>query len=353
MREKVYAGGMVGVAALALGACLLLQSASGAPAARDGEHDFDFLVGRFKVHMKRLSPETHQWVEFDGYGVYRQILNGRGNINEFVADSPTGHIRGLTLRTYNPATHLWSLYWANSQDGILDSPQLGQFKDGVGEFYAQDTIDGKFVFVRYVWSKVTPNSAHFEQAFSSNGGKSWEVNWQSDMTRLAESEALPEDRAPNEAAAGQHDFDGLLGDWRYTLKRRLKPLTGSTTWIDMAGTGDCTPFWHGQANLDTFAVDGPNGRIDGITLRLFNPKTHEWRLYWANRNDGIVSVPQIGQFHDGHGEFYAMDTLNDKNILVKYDWTALSSRAPHFEQSFSNDGGKTWEVNWVTEQTRR
>jgi hypothetical protein len=87
-------------------------------------------------------------------------------------------------------------------------------------------------------------------------------------------------------------------------------------------------------------------------VRLFNPKTHEWRLYWANSRDGLVVVPQIGQFKTGHGEFYAQDTLDDKSILVKFDWSAMMSKSPHFEQSFSNDGGKSWEVNWISDQTR-
>jgi hypothetical protein len=65
-----------------------------------------------------------------------------------------------------------------------------------------------------------------------------------------------------------------------------------------------------------------------------------------------VDPPQVGQFRDGHGEFYAQDILNDRSILVRFDWTALASKSPHFEQAFSQDGGKTWEVNWITDQTR-
>jgi hypothetical protein len=151
---------------------------------------------------------------------------------------------------------------------------------------------------------------------------------------------------------GQHDFDPLLGSWKYRLKRRTNPLTGSANWVDLTGTGNCYPLWSGAAQLDTFLVDGPKGRIEGLTLRLYNPKSRQWRLYWANSKDGVVAVPQIGEFKKGHGEFYAQDALGDKSILVRYDWTALASHSPHFEQSFSEDGGKTWEVNWITDQTR-
>jgi hypothetical protein len=151
---------------------------------------------------------------------------------------------------------------------------------------------------------------------------------------------------------GQHDFDPLVGAWKFHLKRRMHPLTGSTTWVEYDGTGNCYKVWDGRAELDTVELDGPSGHIEGLTLRSYNPQSHQWSLYWANSKDGTVVPPQIGQFKDGRGEFYAMDTLDGKSILVRYVWTAMTTNSPHFEQSFSDDGGKTWEVNWITDQTR-
>jgi hypothetical protein len=328
------------------------DSPPAASAERNGQHDFDFLFGRWKVHLKRKVPGTDRWTESDGYGIYRKVWDGRANLNEFFSQSPNDHIEGLTLRTYNKVTRLWSVYWANSRDGILSSAQVGKFVHGQGEFYAQDNSDGKSTLVRYVWSKITPSSAHFEQAFSQDGGRSWEVNWISDMTRTGDAEdATSSGTGTVDEQPGQRDFEPLLGRWSFHLKVRLKPLTGSNQWIDYAGPGDCTPLWHGRAQLDTINLEGPK-HIEGLTVRLFNPKTHEWRLYWANSRDGLVVVPQIGQFNAGHGEFYAQDVLDDKSILVKFDWSAMMSKSPHFEQSFSNDGGKTWEVNWISDQTR-
>jgi len=315
------------------------------------------------VHLKRRVPSAGgagAWAEYEGRSVYRKVWDGRANLNEFEADSPGGHIEGLTLRTYNPKTQQWSLYWASSREGILSEPQLGRFHDGVGEFYAQDRIDGKSVFVRYVWTQTGTNSVHFEQAFSDNGGKSWDVNWISDMVResgsTADAAAAGEEREAGtkaEAPEGQHDFDPLLGNWHYHLRRRLNPLTGSNTWVDLTGTGVCYRLWDARAQLDTIVVNGSSGRLEGLTLRLYNPKSHEWRLYWANSKDGVVVVPQIGRFRNGHGEFYAHDTLTYRSIFVKFDWTGLNSPSPHFEQSFSDDGGKSWEVNWITDQIRQ
>ncbi len=153
------------------------------------------------------------------------------------------------------------------------------------------------------------------------------------------------------ARDGQHDFDPLLGSWKYHLKRRMNPLTGSNTWVEFDGTGVCRKVWDGS-QLDTIDVDGPTGHIEGLTLRLYNPQSHQWRLYWANRKIGILDPPQVGEFKDGRGEFFAQDTINGKTILIRFVWTNLTTNSPHFEQSFSDDGGKTWEVNWITDQTR-
>ena len=352
--------GVLGSAGLAASA-----AANDAPehavTARDGQHDFDFIFGRWKIHMRRRAATASgpgTWTEFDGYGQYRKIWDGRANLNEFEADSPSGHIEGLTLRTYNPHTGQWSLYWANARDGILAEPQVGQFRAGVGEFYARDTIDGRSVFVRYVWSRMSADAVHFEQAFSADGGKSWDVNWISDMTREPQGSATAAAarQAPRASASpkdGRHDFEPLLGSWNYELKRRTKPLTGSTTWVQLTGSGVCYQLWDGRAQLDTVVLNGAGGHIEGLTLRLYDPQSHQWRLYWANSKDGVIAVPQIGSFKNDHGEFYAQDLLDERSIFVKFDWTGLNTASPHFEQSFSADGGRTWEVNWITDQTRQ
>lgn len=154
---------------------------------RDGQHDFDFELGTWKIHLKRLlHPLTGSttWVEFDGTSVTRKVWDGRANLEEFETDGPTGHIEGLTLRLYSLQSHQWSLYWANSKDSALGQPTIGEFKNGRGEFFDQETFNGRAIFVRYIWSEITPNSAHFEQSFSDDGGKTWEVNWVTDQMRV-------------------------------------------------------------------------------------------------------------------------------------------------------------------------
>lgn len=165
-------------------------AASGEAAPHDGQHDFDFELGTWKIHLSRLQDRlagSTTWVEFDGTSVTRKVWGGRANLEEFETDSPTGHIEGLTLRLYNPLTRQWSIYWANSKDPALGQPiqpMVGEFKDGRGEFYDQELWKGRSVFVRFVWSDITPTSAHFEQSFSEDGGKTWEVNWVTHQTRV-------------------------------------------------------------------------------------------------------------------------------------------------------------------------
>jgi hypothetical protein len=160
--------------------------------------------------------------------------------------------------------------------------------------------------------------------------------------------------ASNTAAErdGQHDFDPLIGTWKYHLKKLMHPLTGSTTWVEFDGTGVCYKIWDGRAQLDTFEAEGATGHIEGLTLRTYNPQSHQWRLYWANSKTGVIDPPQVGEFKNGRGEFFAQDTISGKTILIRYAWTNMTTDSPHFEQSFSDDGGKTWEVNWITDQTR-
>lgn len=154
---------------------------------RDGEHDFDFDIGTWKTHISRLQhPLTGSttWIQYEGTTVVRKIWNGRANLAELEADSPTGHIEVLSLRLYDPQAHQWSLNTSNSRTGSISVPTIGQFKNGRGEFFDTEPINGKTILVRNVWSDVTPNSCRFEQSFSDDGGKTWEVNWIAIDTRM-------------------------------------------------------------------------------------------------------------------------------------------------------------------------
>ena len=159
------------------------------PAERDGQKDFDFHIGVWKTHLKRLQrPLTgsNTWVEYEGTTVVRKVWDGRANLVELDVKGPAGRIEGLSLRLYNPESRQWSLNFANGASGTLTIPSIGGFKNGRGEFYAQETLNGRAIFVRFVIHDITPNSIRFEQAFSDDGGKTWEANWIATDTRMKE-----------------------------------------------------------------------------------------------------------------------------------------------------------------------
>ena len=151
-----------------------------APAERDGQHDFDFEIGAWEAHISRLlHPLTGAttWVEYDGTSVVQKVWNGRANLGELEVNGPAGHIEGLSLRLYNPQSRQWNISWANSKDGTLGQAMIGEFKDGRGEFFDQESLNGRAIYVRFIFSNITPHSFRLEQAFSDDGGKTWEANW--------------------------------------------------------------------------------------------------------------------------------------------------------------------------------
>ena len=153
---------------------------------RDGQHDFDFEFGTWKAHIRRLlRPLTgsKDWVDYEGISIVRKVWDGRANLGELEVSNSTSRIEGLSLRLYNPQSRQWSIYWSNSNDGSLGAPMIGQFTNGRGEFYDQEMFQSRAIYVRFIFSDFTPTSFRIEQAFSADGGKTWEPNWIATFTR--------------------------------------------------------------------------------------------------------------------------------------------------------------------------
>jgi len=156
---------------------------------RDGSHDFDFIIGNWKAHVRRLPDRLNNsniWVEYDGISNHKKILDSNANFEEFDVTSTDKklHIKAQTLRLYNPTSHQWSIYLVDVDNGTLGLPPVvGQFTGNRGEFFDQEDFKGRAILVRYVWLNLSPNSARMEQSFSSDGGKTWEVNWICELSR--------------------------------------------------------------------------------------------------------------------------------------------------------------------------
>jgi hypothetical protein len=153
-----------------------------------GLHDFDFLVGTWIVHSRRLERAlagSTQWTSFDGTIDCRVTLDGYGNVDDTVFHMPQGDYRGVAPRAYDAKSGTWAIWWIDARNphGALDPPVKGRFVDGVGRFYADDTLRGKPIKVRFTWSGITADSAHWEQAYSADGGTTWETNWVQTLER--------------------------------------------------------------------------------------------------------------------------------------------------------------------------
>jgi hypothetical protein len=157
---------------------------------RDGRHDFGFLMGRWTVANKRLVQRLQgstEWEEFDAISHAKPLLGGMGNMDEFRAEQWKPGYIGMSLRFFNPAAKAWSIYWIDNRSVTLENPVVGGFSDGIGIFEGDDLFDGKPVRVRFRWSVIDPDRPTWEQAFSQDGGETWETNWIMRFRRVADA----------------------------------------------------------------------------------------------------------------------------------------------------------------------
>lgn len=169
----------------------------------------------------------------------------------------------------------------------------------------------------------------------------------------ASAQAAPAATASPPLRDGQHDFDFHLGAWKTHIRALQHPLTGSTTWVEYSGTLVARNVWDGRAQFEELEADGATGRhIEDLLLFLYNPQSHQWSLNPANSSDGAMGQPMFGEFKDGRGEFIDQEPFKGKMILVRQVWSDITPTSHHFEQSFSDDGGKTWEPNFAANLTR-
>ncbi|UGQ48596.1 hypothetical protein [Massilia endophytica] len=154
-------------------------------------------------------------------------------------------------------------------------------------------------------------------------------------------------------ADGQRDFDWEIGAWDTQLKRLREPLSGKTNWVEYSGTSVVKPVMDKRANLVELDVQGPAGRITGVSLRLYEPARKQWTLNFANLANGEMTSPMRGSFQQGQGVFYGEDTLKGRTVAVRFLIIPVNGSQWRFEQAYSDDGGKTWETNWIAIDTRR
>jgi hypothetical protein len=309
------------------------------------------------LHPLSASPTR---AEYDGTSVVSKIWGGRANIFELEVDGAAGHIEGAGLRLYNPQSRQWSLNWTSSSDGQLQPVMYGQFIQGRGEFFDHEVVDGKNVLVRNTFSDITPDSSRFEQAYSADGGRTWEANWIMTFARASVGDAAartteaPEHQASRRSAPGgasgepgQHDFDFAFGTWKTHIRRLKDPLSGSNDWVEYDGTHTVRQVWNGRANLGELEADGQAGHVEALSTRYFNPQTHLWSVSYGTPRVGSLSRALVGEFKNGRGEFYGEETFKERVVLVREVYTPVDARTRKLEVAYSPDGGKSWETNWI------
>ncbi len=322
-------------------------------ASGDAQHDFDFNFGSWKTHVSRLLQPlsgSSTWVEYDGTSVVSKVWGGRASLFELEVDGPAGHIEGAGLRLYDPRSRQWSLNWASSRDGDMQHPMIGRFAGGRGEFFDHEVINGKSVLERNSFLDISQDFARFEQASSADGGHSWETNWIMTFARLPQ-QPVSTAAAPSSEQDGQHDFDFAFGTWKTHIKRLKAPLSGSTAWAEYDGTHTIRRVWGGRANLGELEADGPEGHLEALSPRFFDPQTHLWSVSYANPGDGTLSTPIVGEFKNGRGEFYGEDTFGGNAVLVREIYSPIDATTRRLEVAYSADGGRNWETNWIMTDT--
>jgi hypothetical protein len=354
------------IEALMLAAALLGASASAPPipaplqrsnfpvssTARDGRNDFDFELGTWRTHYRILRERlagSHDWYDCYGTSIVIPFWGGGGNLEDGDLRCPNRYIGGLTLRTYDPQTHQWTLWWGTKKLGVAPPQQVGHFDAaGVGRFYAYDRWHGRPVICRFQWTKVNGNP-RFEQAYSVDGGRTWETNWTTDYVRVS-----PATKGVwNATGDSNDDFAFLLGTWQTHSVRLLAPFAGDRARQICDGTSVVRPFWAGSGNLEDADLRGQGRRARAVAMRIYDGAKRQWLLYRGTQTKGLaLGLPAAGSFHQrGIGDFYTTEIYDGKRVTVRDRWEVRDGN-PRYERALSPDGGKTWENVATTDYTR-
>ena len=158
---------------------------------------------------------------------------------------------------------------------------------------------------------------------------------------------------PASESSSEHDFDFLVGGWKIRNRKLKEPLSGRDEWDEFDATQNLHPILHGFGNFDIFSTEFDGKPFEGFTLRLFEPQTRLWTIYWADSNAMKLDGGKVGSFDGDIGEFFSREVFAGKNIIVKFHWDKRNLEAPIYSAAFSVDEGQTWEWNWYAYFSRR
>jgi hypothetical protein len=324
-------------AACALGATRLTTAAEAGH-----ERDWQWLEGNWDVYHERLRDRlvgSTTWDKFDGKSAFWHTLGGLGNIDDNLLNLPSGTYRAFSARTFDPATNHWAIWWLDGRTaGKLDPPVRGGFAGAEGEFFGNDVHKGTPVVVRFRWHETQGKRPWWDQAFSTDERRSWEINWRNYFTRTrAEATPIPLEAAPSPAA---NDWKFLVGKWQ--VKNRRRRADGG--WDEFASTLTNWPVMGGLGNVGDNVFHAPGGTYRGMSLRAYDSQSRRWNSWWVDgRKPADIGAALSGTFDRGVG------TLTGDG--ARSSWSRVSTGSPRWEQAISRDGGQ-WETNWVADFER-
>jgi len=323
-------------AACALGVPRLASAATG------HESDWQWLTGNWDVFHERLRDRlvgSTTWDKFAGKSAFWHTLGGLGNIDDNLLELPSGTYRAFSARSFDPATGKWAIWWLDGRTaGKLDPPVRGGFHDAEGEFFGGDVHKGTPVTVRFRWHETGSKRPWWDQAFSTDDRKSWEINWRNYFTRTnAVATPIPFDPA---ASPATRDWSFLVGKWN-VRNRRLRADGG---WDEFASTLHNWPVMGGLGNVGDNVFHAPGGTYRGMSLRAYDAQSRRWNSWWMDgRKPAEIGTALTGSFENGVGTLIGDGTRSA--------WTRTETGAPRWEQASSRDGQK-WETNWVADFER-
>ena len=314
--------------------------------------DWNWLVGNWDVTHRRLRERlvgNNDRQDFGGRSALWLALGGLGTIDDNIVDLPGGSYRGLTVRTFDPATDRWAIWWIDGRNpSTIDPPVGGRFRSGEGVFTGHFIVRDRPVFARFRWHDISSNRPNWDQAFSIDDGRSWEINWRNWFTRTSvQPSTLP--LLPGVS----DDFAFLHGRGNVHHRKLRRWLVDAHDWDEFGGTFSNRPVLGGAGNFGDNVMFHPAGTMRGIGLRTYDPVARQWLSWWIDdRTPHDIAAPLRGGFTDGVGTFLARDTLDRRPILARATWSRITPRTARWEQAFSADSGATWEVNWTSDYVR-
>jgi hypothetical protein len=333
-------------------AAVLLVPIPGRSQVPDGRHDFDFGFGTWHTSIEKLDRSfvhSNTWLKFSGTVTGAKIWKGAATLEEIEADGAGRHFEILSVRTYNPQTHQWSITGASSAGGPLGPSMYGTFNNGRGVFYDQEPSNGRMVLVRQTFFDISANAYSFEQALSDDGGATWEPNFKAHLTRLSSSTAS---EGAQSVADTSHDFDFNYGTWTTHIRNLDVAANGAKTWSKLTGTVALRKIWNGRAFMEEIKAGNAGGGFEGLTLYLYDPQSHQWSQTYADRSDGAFEQSMFGGFNAGRGYLIGRGQFGGKNVLMRDEWSAITPDAHHFQISYSSDGGTHWQPMFIANLTR-